>query len=321
MNPEKLINNAFFRGLVRTAGFMGARRLLRQTLVPLLVPPGKRDRLLARVAGHLARNFPDRDPAWVERLTRSFWYHHGCKTAEDCVVLNLSSVDIFLRFINDLVVVRGVQNFRRAVSRQGGTLVVGSHVGAVTFGTTAFLSQYLAIPRTRYPVTRFCSEPEVARYPRVLDNLQAVLEDYGGDVRFILTQRRRRDIALEMQETLASGGLVTTNLDVLMGGASRQEFSLLQDRVHLPALVGAARMALATGATILPWRCVRTGAGYRLELLPPIGPLDRLGQVDETHPAVRSLSERLRALLEGWIRDQPAQWVYWDRLHKRRVET
>ena len=87
----------------------------------------------------------------------------------------------------------------------------------------------------------------------------------------------------------------------------------------LPALVGAAKMALSTGATILPWLCLRTRVGYRLEILPPLGPVKRLRQADETHPEVQALCGRLRAILEGWIHDQPAQWVYWDRLHKRLI--
>ena len=75
-------------------------------------------------------------------------------------------------------------------------------------------------------------------------------------------------------------------------------------------------MAVATGATVLPWLCVRTDMGYRLQILPPME-VQRRGQVDETHPAVQSLCGALRDLLEGWICDQPDQWVYWDRLHKR----
>ncbi|MFH1132832.1 MAG: hypothetical protein V1754_15975, partial [Pseudomonadota bacterium] len=195
-------------------------------------------------------------------------------------------------------------------------------------GTTAFLSLYLTVPQELYPVTRLCAEPEAERFPSVLKNLQVVLKDYGGDVDFILTRRDNKTISTQICDTLSAGGLVTTNLDVLMGGGSRMVFPLFGGnvnqrvaRVYLPALVGAAKTALRTGSTLLPWINLRTKTGFRLILEDPIGPVPCLGQsVPDDHPELLALCERLRIILERWIVQNPEQWTYWDRLHKRLVQ-
>lgn len=322
LDPEKLLNNVLLRGLVARAGFMGSREIIRRTLVHLLLTPARRRRLGIRVAGYFRSYFPELDEDAVQRRVASYLEHYGRKMAEDTVTVNLSGIEAHLRAINSHVVVRGGDNLRRALDRGRGVVAVGSHVGSVTFGTTAFISLYLTLPEERYPVTRLCTEPDVIRFPTVLSRLEEVLQDYRADVQFLLTRRERRSIAEEITETLDRGGLVTSNLDVLMGGSSQKVFGLFegQARVHLPALVGAAKSALRTGATILPWINVRTSAGYRLVLEDPLEPVARLGQkAHDDHPEVKALCETLRRILERWITTYPDQWFYWDRLHRRLV--
>jgi len=128
-------------------------------------------------------------------------------------------------------------------------------------------------------------------------------------------------VATQMLETLQLRGVVTTNLDVLHGGTSSRVFDLLGRRVFLPSLVGAAKVALRTGATVLPFVTARTDEGFRVRLERPFGPVPELGsQLPGDPPELTALCERLRVLLEGWIAELPEQWVYWDRLHKRLAE-
>ena len=320
-NPDRLVNNAPFRALVNHAGFFRARSAIRRAFLPLVIPPWKQRQLRGRVAHQLSRCFPLLDARAIGAAADAFIYHWGSKFSEDCLALSLDSIERYRRIIDGHVLICGTDNFHRALDHGVGVLVVGSHVGSTTFGTNAFLSRYLTLPRERYPVTRLCADPEIRRFPKVLENAESALRDYGGDIRFIFTDRSFRSIATEMCEILAAGGLVTTNLDVMMGGSNRSPFPLFgQVQVFLPAVIGAARTALRTGAVILPWSNLRTAAGFSLEIEPPIGPVPRLG-VDfaDDHPELLALCEILRRRLEDWITTNPEQWVYWDRFHQRIV--
>ena len=322
MNPETLINNAAFRTLVNRGGFMLARNTIRRTMLPLVFSAARRRELKARVLGHFSRSFPQWDEAEERARVESFLYHWGCKFAEDCIAVNVDGLDRYKQWVDKHVTFEGAENLGRALDLGAGILVVGCHVGSISFCTNAMLTLFLDIPKERWPVARLCAEPEVERFPTVLQHVEAAMRDFGGDVRFILAGNQRSSVATQMIETLDAGGLVTTNLDVLHGGTSSRVFELLGRRVFLPSLVGAAKVALRTGATVLPFVNVRTDEGFRLRLERPFGPVPALGaKIPEDHPELTALCQRLRALMEGWIAQQPEQWVYWDRFHKRLAET
>ncbi len=321
MNPEQLINNAAFRALVNRGGFMLARSTIRRTVVPLAFPRARRRELAARVDGHFARSFP----AWSdqERAARvaSFLEHWTNKFAEDCIAVNIDGLERFKRWVEQHVTFEGAEHLREALDWGAGVLVVGCHVGSISFCTNALLRLFLDIPREQWPVVRLCAEPEVERFPTVLEHVEAAMRDFGGDVQFILAGDGRGTVATQMLETLRLRGLVTTNLDVVHGGTSARVFELLGRRVFLPSLVGAAKIGLRTGATVLPFVNVRTDAGFTVRLERPFGPLPELGpQIADDDPELDALCQRLRGLLEGWIAAYPEQWIYWDRLQRRLAE-
>jgi len=321
--PEQLINNALFRALVNTTDLLTAREVLRRALLPLALPPARRRRVRERVAGHLRRCFPGEGEAAVRARAEAFIYHWSAKFAEDALALNLGGLEQWRRAVNRHVQIRAGYRVRAALDRGRGILLVGSHVGSTSFCTNALLSVFSAIPAERWPVARLCAEPEIEAFPHVKAKVEEVLRDYGGDVGFIYTSWDRQRIARTMTETLDGGGLVSTNLDVLLGGSSSLPFSLFggRARVYLPALVGAARAALRSGATVLPWVNHRTETGFSIAVERPIGPLPRLGRtIPDDHPELLALCEALRGRLERWITARPEQWVYWDRLHHRLVQ-
>ena len=320
-NLEKLINNFAFRTLVRKVGFERARAVFAKAILPMLMPAAQKQRLRALAAEHLESYFPDGEKNRGRERVDLFFDHWATKFAEDCVCINSTRIEQFTTAIEKLVSFEGEEHFVKAHRTDAGVLAVGSHVGSVSFGTTALLYHFLSLPREEYPKIRLCSEPEVARYPGVLNLLEEALGDFGGDVRFVFTHRQSKEIAIDLNQVLLNNGFVTTNLDVLFGGGSTQAFPLFERaQVYLPALVGAARMALRTGAVVLPWVCFRGLSGYRMVVEPMIGPVPRLGQdVPDDHPEMVALCEQLRATLEGWISQQPEQWVYWDRFHRRIV--
>lgn len=73
----------------------------------------------------------------------------------------------------------------------------------------------------------------------------------------------------------------------------------------------AARLALKTGAMVLPCRAVMTADfRYRVIYDPPIDP-STFGTGDE---AVRSLTQAMMDITESWIRVNPDQWLW---MHRR----
>ncbi len=321
MNPETLINNAAFRTLVNRGGFMLARSTIRRTVLPMVMPARRRRELASRVSAHFARSFPRWDEQERQARVESFLFHWSCKFAEDCIAVNVDGLERYKRWVEEHVVFEGAAHLREALDWGAGVLVVGCHVGSISFCTNSLLSLFLDIPKEQWPVVRLCAEPEVERFPTVLQHVEAAMSDFGGDVRFILAGDQAGSVATQMLETLQLRGVVTTNLDVLHGGTSSRVFDLLGRRVFLPSLVGAAKVALRTGATVLPFVTARTDEGFRVRLERPFGPVPELGsQLPGDPPELTALCERLRVLLEGWIAELPEQWVYWDRLHKRLAE-
>lgn len=72
-----------------------------------------------------------------------------------------------------------------------------------------------------------------------------------------------------------------------------------------------ARMARQFDAPILGVRCIRLpGSRFRVELSPPVDvPRDAEGKVD-----VDGATARINAVIEGWVREHPEQWLW---LHDR----
>jgi len=320
-DPGRLINNRLFRAMVNRLGFTASRHLIRALLVTVLLSPSKKRRLRSRVQGYLTKFFPELGEAERRARTSAFIGHWGNKFAEDCITLSVRGVGGFATLIDRYVEYRNAENLHRALSHQTGILAVGCHVGSPTFGTLALLG--LLRREQKVPTIRLCVEPGTERFPIVLELIEQALDDFGWDGGILIPQRQYPAIAVEISSLLAQGSIITTNLDVLSGGKSRASFPMFgRARIYLPALVGAARLALCTGATLLPWVNLRTQNGFRLVVEEPIGPVPRLGpDLVEDHPELLALCEQLRSQLENWIRANPEQWVYWDRWHYRLAES
>ncbi|WP_114859013.1 lipid A biosynthesis lauroyl acyltransferase [Azospirillum brasilense] len=81
-----------------------------------------------------------------------------------------------------------------------------------------------------------------------------------------------------------------------------------RDAMTAPAV---AQLALRLGIPLVPARTERLdGARFRITVLPPVEPPNS----GDRNADVRILMERLNALLEQWIRERPAEWLW---LHRR----
>jgi len=321
MAVEKLVANDVIKTLVRTTSLTTTRRVLDRSLLSVLAPPWKRARMRKRVVGYLRAYFPEYDEPTVQALSRAFLRAWVNKHADDCYTINMPDVHFALDAFARHVTFEQPHLFKEAVERGAGVIAPSANVGSISFGTFAMLSRVLDVPVERSPILRICSDPEIEAYPAIPKLIEQSLRDFGRDARIVLTRRDPKAIALEMAETLERGGVLTTNLDVMMGGRDRTPMLMFGSaKVRLPALIGAAKVALRTGATILPWVCMQAGDRFRLRFEEPMGPVPKLGaSFPDDHPELVGLTHRLRDVLQGWIRWHPEQWAYWDRFHQRLV--
>ncbi|MGA1840705.1 MAG: hypothetical protein ACMUIU_08785 [bacterium] len=318
-NPERLINNLFLRILVNHIGFKMSRFIMLKWILPSILHEKMIDKMAGQVTGYFKTFFPSLSDEEVERKVDEFLWHYKYKFCEDCIVLNLN-FDKSLKLIDKYTMIEGRENLLKAMDSGQGILAVGSHVGSILFGSITLFSIYRNIPKENYQKIKICTEPDVPRFPTAFQRLEEALKRFQLDISFINTRRHKSDVGWEMSNALKAGYLVTTNLDVLTGGGSRKQFRLFDSvQVYLPAIAGSVKLALLTGAVILPWHNVRDKDGrLRLTIEEPIGPFPvPEGQIDDQYPEFINLCEKLRDILEGWIKENPEQWTYWDRLHLR----
>ncbi len=318
-NPERLINNIFLRALVNHFGFKMSRFIILKGIVPSLLPEKTLDKITGQVTDYFKTFFPLFSHEEVERKVDEFLWHYKSRICEDCIALNLN-LDKTFKFIDQYTIIKGRANLLEAIDKGCGILAVGSHVGSILLGTMTLLSIYRDIPGKKNHKIKLCTEPDVPRFPATFQRIKEISRTLHLNISFINTRRYKSVVAMEMSRALNDRSFVTTNLDVLTGGGSRMQFKLF-DRilVYLPAIAGSAQLALLTGAVILPWHNVRDKDGRLiLTIEEPIGPFPESGErTKDKNPQFTHLCERLRRILEGWIKENPEQWTYWDRLHLR----
>jgi KDO2-lipid IV(A) lauroyltransferase len=101
---------------------------------------------------------------------------------------------------------------------------------------------------------------------------------------------------------LREGGAIGTLIDLRVPEGSDLPF--LGRPTRLPD--AAARLALGTGCDLVPIRIDRTGtARYRCTVGPAL-PIDDLRDGPD---AVAAVTRRMVALVEDWIREDPALWL------------
>ncbi len=115
------------------------------------------------------------------------------------------------------------------------------------------------------------------------------------------------DGARTLIRVLTKGGHVGMLIDQKLNDGMPVPF-FGRDAMTAPA---AAQLALRLGIPLVPARTERlNGARFRVTVLPPVEPPN----TGDRNADVRILMERLNALLEQWIRERPAEWLW---LHRR----
>jgi KDO2-lipid IV(A) lauroyltransferase len=260
------------------ASALGGR--LGRWLAPLVRTPNDRARR------NLALAFPDRTEAERETILGDMWEHLGRVSAEYPHLIRLrDSGRVELAGTRHLVEWYGVKPI----------IFIGGHIGHWELGP-ALAAQYgvRATAIYRPPNNRFVDR---------------------------MTRRIREACGLTL---LARGSeSVRTALAVVQGG---DNLALLVDQrrmygIPVPffgreAMTGhvAAQLATRLDCLVMPVRVERlAGIRYRVTCCPPMA----VPHTGDREADIAALMTEVNALLESWIRERPAQWLWphrrWDR--------
>lgn len=237
---------------------------------------------------NLRRSFPDWSEDRVDRIARGVWIHFGG------VMFDL--VRILARgpgVVDALVTVEGAENATLAHRSPHGVVLITGHFGnwethgiihAKHFGSIGVVARPLDNP--------------------TLDRAMTALRESAGNE---VIEKEHAMIRCMRRLKAALGVAFVVDQNV------QEKEGIFVNFFGRPACTTpfAAKLALKTGALVLPCRAVMTpDLRYRVIYDPPIDPSD-FGTGDE---AVVALTQAMMNTTEAWIRANPDQWLW---MHRR----
>ena len=219
--------------------------------------------------------------------------------AEELLCL-MGDVEAQVRWADACFTVRGLAHAQRVAKAGTGALVVGAHVGPMVY-YIPMLVYYLAKGGRLPEILAVMNAPDAAR----AEAMQAQLARFAPhhSLRFALIAKKPGgDLSLwrEIAGALGRGAWVCVQMDVASGGMNMTPIAFAGRRCVFPGIWGAVKLAARTGVPLLParaWRTRRNGMG--LAVLPP---------VDAAARSPEEAARALAAILEAWVRPDPAQW-------------
>jgi KDO2-lipid IV(A) lauroyltransferase len=236
-----------------------------------------------RARRNLRRIFPELTPMQVERIVRGMWDNLG-RTAAEYPHLNR---------IAGRVEVIGGEHVARALARSRPIVFFTAHVG--NWELAPAIAARLGAP------LHFIYRPLRSR---ALDTLVQRLRGRASMAEMI---PRGRTGARHAVRLLARGEHLGLLLDQKVSRGLASQF-LGHDAVTTRSL---AHLALRFDCSVLPARVERLdGTRFRLTVDPPIAPVRGTSRAEN----MRAITARANAIMEGWIRQRPEQWLW---LHRR----
>ncbi len=237
---------------------------------------------------NLRRSFPDWNEAQVDRTARGVWVHFGG------VMFDL--VRILARgpaAVDALVTIEGREHAERAHRSPHGVVLITGHFGnwethgivhAKHFGSIGVIARPLDNPRLNAAMTALRESAG-----------NEVIEKEHAMIRSMRRLKAAQGVAFVVDQNVQEKEGIFVNF-------------FGREACTTPF---AARLALKTGAMVLPCRAVMTGdLRYRVIYDPPIDP-STFGTGDE---AVHNLTQAMMNTTEAWIRANPDQWLW---MHRR----
>ena len=242
-----------------------------------------------RCRTHLAKAFPDRDAAWVDRTTRACFRHFGATALWTLASLRRTPAEL-----RRGIAIEGVEHIRAlwAASRRGeGTVVYTGHLGnwELLSRTFATLTPSCVIGRKlRSPLA-----DAIVRQMRTQGGAQVI--DQDADVRVIVRELR-------------AGKLVATLADQDIPHLNGVFVPWFGDQAWTPS--APAALALLARAAVMPVFLLRRHGRWVVHA----GPRVRFPKGATREDDILAITAWATAYQERLVAEQPQQWVWW---HKR----
>jgi KDO2-lipid IV(A) lauroyltransferase len=253
---------------------------------------GPRGDKARKANANLAIAFPDRDEAWRRDTVRGIFRSLGKSAAE---LIKLQQIwderDERLEFV--------VHPAARAHLEAGSSAVfVSAHIGP--WQVTNLISLHMSLEIS----TIYAQESNAALREKMLQ----LRESFG--VKLIPSEAGARPLLRELNNGHCIGMAMDTRLDTgqLIPFFGREALTNTT----------AARLALRTGAALLPIRAERLGkARYRVTVYNPVAAPPGIEGAEERAVA---MTREVHRHFEQWISEQPDQWIClkrrWPKAHK-----
>ncbi|MCB1676672.1 MAG: lysophospholipid acyltransferase family protein [Halioglobus sp.] len=230
---------------------------------------------------NLAIAFPDSSPQWRDQTTAEIFGHLGNSAAE---LIKLEQIWEQRAERLEFVLQSGA---RAHIEANGPTVFVTAHIGAWQVTNLIGLQYGLTIS------TIYAAESN----PILRDAMLELRQSFG--VRLIASDAGVRPLIRELTAGHSIGMAMDTRLDTgtLIPFFGREALTNTT----------AARLALRTGAALIPIRAERLPQGrFRITAYDPLNCDNPQASSDEQ--AVE-LTARINRCFETWIREAPAQWI------------
>ena len=280
---ETLLISAVYRALrllpIAAASAVGSA--VAGTAGPLL---RRRDRVARE---NLAKAMPHLDVRERQEVIRGMWNNLGRTFAEFPHIGRLDAAALAA-----VARIEGLEHLEAASRAGRGVLCFTGHLGGWEYAPRLFSDSGYPL----YIVGRSANNPGLDRLIR---------ENRAGYIAEFIPKGRAG--ARATMEILKAGRCVGILQDQKMNDGIRADFF---GREAMTAS-GIARLALRHDCPILPVRVVREGGARNVVTVYPPVPVRRTG--DNRRDALEIVNA-INAILEGWIREHPEQWIW---LHNR----
>lgn len=275
--------------VARTLGWLPrglARLLVRILTMTAYVGLGRLRRVGER---NLALAMPELSKAGRGRILRHLFRNLGWQLVEFCRMRRFTRENT-----RGWIRTEGLEHFLAAEARGKGVLVLTGHFGA--WELSSFYHSLMGHP--------------MGMVIRRLDN--RLLDEYVNAIRCLHGNRvlHKDDFARGLLTAMRTGQTVGILMDTNMTppqGVFAKFFG-----IEACTAAGLARVALKTGAAVLPGFCVWEEAEQQYVL--HFGPQLAVGRTGDHEADILTLTGQCNDVLEAWIRRYPDQWLW---IHRR----
>jgi lauroyl/myristoyl acyltransferase len=266
-------------------------RMVRQLMVFFAwhCSPMLRDGTTANAGRLLGASSTARERAALAKRVVGSFYDFVCEIGQ-----HRGKSAVQLRALADSV--EGEEHYRRARAMRRGAIIVTAHLGSFELGAAMLsaLEKRIHVVFRRDHLSSF--ERLRSEHRARLGVIEAALDDGWG-------------VWLRLRDALLADEVVMMQGDRTMPGQTGFRVPFLGGHVILPA--GPVKLAMATGAPIIPIFTLRRGRGrFRVVIGEPINADPAPIRWDAPHPALLSIARSI----EAQVTRHPEQWIMLERV-------